>query len=319
MAAVPSTSELSSLELRHRRNYVKFLHQHRYDHNHAPSACLNAYLSVYTHTNSSANLRGVFQALVRGALLLGDQAFLTPSTNLVVTRHINYLQRLYPHQIRRAPPMLWSDLKLILEELQPLQCIKNLSTALLLRACFENGLRCGDALRLKTQDVLLELDGRIRISLPYTKTCRTPVQFVYHHTGEPYCFVALLYHFRKKCPYIWKPELYLFCALRRGKPSSRATPIPHYDGTRPLSVFRVAALLRRFSVRLGLSDILRVHSMRVGFACACMQAGIPLSEIQKLGQWKTDTYLLYVRDSVFRNHIRDGLVQSMVDFHMESV
>ena len=123
----------------------------------------------------------------------------------------------------------------------------------------------------------------------------------------------------KKCPYIWKPELYLFCALRRGKPSSRATPIPHYDGTRPLSVFRVAALLKRFSVRLGLSDILRVHSMRVGFACACMQAGIPLSEIQKLGQWKTDTYLLYVRDSVFRNHIRDGLVQSMVDFHMESV
>ena len=198
MAAVPSTSELSSLELRHRRNYVKFLHQHRYDHNHAPSACLNAYLSVYTHTNSSANLRGVFQALVRGALLLGDQAFLTPSTNLVVTRHINYLQRLYPHQIRRAPPMLWSDLKLILEELQPLQCIKNLSTALLLRACFENGLRCGDALRLKSQDVLLEPDGRIRISLPYTKTCRTPVQFVYHHTGEPYCFVALLYHFRKK-------------------------------------------------------------------------------------------------------------------------
>jgi len=65
--------------------------------------------------------------------------------------------------------------------------------------------------------------------------------------------------------------------------------------------------------------LLETHGHLILSGSACMQAGIPLSEIQKLGQWKTDTYLLYVRDSVFRNHIRDGLVQSMVDFHMESV
>ena len=293
---------------------MEFLKLHRYDHYHNPSACLNAYLSSYASRNSSAGLNSVFHALARGAILLGDQNFIWASTALVVNRHIRQLERLHPHETRRAPPMLWADLRAIMSYMDPLIITKNLTFCMLLRACFENGLRCGDALRSKYGAVVTDPNGRVWVTLPYTKTSRTPVQYVFHHTGEVECFVALFRRYQEKCAYACKPASFLFCNLRRGR-RSNILQAPRYDGDSVLTVHRVANLMRTLSLRLNLSDVLRVHSMRVGFACACMLAGIPLSEIQKLGQWKTDTYLLYVRDAVFRNYLRDGLVQNMVDFH----
>ena len=73
------------------------------------------------------------------------------------------------------------------------------------------------------------------------------------------------------------------------------------------------------SIELDFFGILRCHSLRAGFACALMLAGIPLQEIQKLGRWSSNTYLIYLRDALFLERIRDTLVQKMVNVGRSNV
>ena len=305
---------LSEYEYRQRRAYRLFLQERNIDHYHDPCFALKVYLGYYCVMHSSASLNAVLNALIRGASILGEaEQFISNGVRLVVKRHIRALELAHPHSPRRAPPMQYDHLILIERRLKPLVSFADLMALLLIRACFENGIRAGEALRMRIGGIKVLSGTRIEVKISHSKTSQgRPVIYHYHDTGEEYCFIRLLQIYQHLHHEVWLiSENYLFVSYSLVGSSSRSRSI--LDASKPLTTSWLSNVLKELSLELDFCDILRCHSLRSGFACALLLAGISLPEIQKLGRWSSDTYLIYLRDSLFVSHMRDPLIQKMVE------
>ena len=271
-------------------------------------------LSALERLEVLAEPNAVLNSLIRGASILGEaEQFISNGVRLVVKRHIRALELAHPHSPRRAPPMQYDHLILIERRLKPLVSFADLMALLLIRACFENGIRAGEALRMRIGGIKVLSGTRIEVKISHSKTSQgRPVIYHYHDTGEEYCFIRLLQIYQHLYHEVWLiSENYLFVSYSLVGSSSRSRSI--LDASKPLTTSWLSNVLKELSLELDFCDILRCHSLRSGFACALLLAGISLPEIQKLGRWSSDTYLIYLRDSLFVSHMRDPLIQKMVE------
>lgn len=311
---------LSEMEYRQRIAYHKFLVARGISHYADPTLALALYLEYYCACHSAASLTRVLHALIRGAHILGEQdIFIGPGTRLVINRHIRKLELENPRETRRAPPLLYGQLVVIERRLMPHTHFVDLMALSLIRLCFENGIRAGEATRFRMGGVRFVGDSRLEIIGSYSKTSRgKPIAYWFHDTHEKFCAVKLLKFYRGTFSDIWlNPDDYLFPNFSVS--GSRTRPRLNVHPDRALSTQWLAFVLKDLSVKLDFFGILRCHSLRAGFACALMLAGIPLAEIQKLGRWSSDTYLIYLRDALFLDHIRDSLVQKTVNVGCSNV
>jgi integrase len=209
--------------------------------------------------------------------------------------------------------MQYEYLLLIENRLRPQESFSDLMALLLIRACFENGIRTGEALCMRIGGIQVLSGTRIEVSISHSKTSLGhPVIYHYHETREKYCFIRLLQYYQHLHHDTWlNSENYLFASLSSVGSKSRSRFV--IDVTRPLTTSWLANVLKELSLELDFFDILRCHSLRSSFACALLLAGNSLPQIQKLGRWSSDTYLIYLRDSLFVPHMRDPLIQKMVE------
>ncbi len=69
----------------------------------------------------------------------------------------------------------------------------------------------------------------------------------------------------------------------------------HFDGS-PLTQFQFNAVLKQVLVFSGMGDAhIRAHSFRIGAATTAAAAGIPLTDIQAMGCWRSDAVLRYIQ------------------------
>ncbi len=92
-----------------------------------------------------------------------------------------------------------------------------------------------------------------------------------------FCPVAALHKFltvRPKCQGI------LFC---------------HFDGG-PLTRFQFGSVLQKAIGCLGMEGLnFKSHSLRIGAATTAFELGIPISDIQNLGRWRSEAVVRYIR------------------------
>ena len=69
----------------------------------------------------------------------------------------------------------------------------------------------------------------------------------------------------------------------------------HFDGN-PLTSYQFSAMLKRSLQFLRVADSnLTSHSFRIGMATACSIEGVTDEQIKKLGRWKSNVFLRYIR------------------------
>lgn len=91
------------------------------------------------------------------------------------------------------------------------------------------------------------------------------------------CPVAALRAFIQVRPFVPGP---LFC---------------HFGGT-PLTRYQFNAVLQKALGFSGLGNLrIRAHSFRIGAATVAHSLGVPLEEIQRMGRWRSDAALTYIR------------------------
>lgn len=72
-------------------------------------------------------------------------------------------------------------------------------------------------------------------------------------------------------------------------------PLFCHEGNQ-ITRYQVLALLKRSLSILGIEhNGIRTHSFRIGMATTCSVEGIPDEQIKKLGRWKSEAYLCYIR------------------------
>jgi hypothetical protein len=69
----------------------------------------------------------------------------------------------------------------------------------------------------------------------------------------------------------------------------------HFDG-RPLTKYQFSSMLKRSLSVLGMSHSkLSSHSFRIGMATQCTMDGYPDEQVMRLGRWRSNVYLRYIR------------------------
>ena len=69
----------------------------------------------------------------------------------------------------------------------------------------------------------------------------------------------------------------------------------HFN-SEPLTRYQFNAVLQKALVFCGLGDLhIRAHSFRIGAATVAHGMGVPLSDIQRMGRWRSDAVLTYIR------------------------
>ena len=111
--------------------------------------------------------------------------------------------------------------------------------------------------------------------------------------GGPLCAVEAVMDMELKWPK--RGEEPAFCHFTYKK---RAGPVRYST---------ITNLLKRTAARLGLSPKdFASHSLRAGGASALARGGAPPWQIQAIGRWKSDAYLLYIRNSSFGKWTTDA-------------
>ena len=79
------------------------------------------------------------------------------------------------------------------------------------------------------------------------------------------------------------------------RPSQSQPLFCHFDGS-PLTRYQFNAMLKKTLSFCGLQGLnYRTHSFRIGAASAAFELGVPEADIQRMGRWRSDAVLSYIR------------------------
>ena len=97
------------------------------------------------------------------------------------------------------------------------------------------------------------------------------------------------------CPVKWLAE---YCRIRPLTPDSSPLFV-HNDGS-PMSQTWFRGALKDLCSSLGLSGNVNTHSLRIGAATDAAASGMSDFEIQRLGRWRSQAFMVYVKPSPSR-------------------
>lgn len=96
-------------------------------------------------------------------------------------------------------------------------------------------------------------------------------------------------HDKNICP------LFLIKSFLQDRPAYDGPLFCHFDG-KPLTRYQFSSILRKSLPLIGIANASYTsHSFRIGMATTCALDNMPDVQIQKLGRWKSNAYLSYIR------------------------
>ncbi|XP_038057145.1 uncharacterized protein LOC119728820 [Patiria miniata] len=118
------------------------------------------------------------------------------------------------------------------------------------------------------------------ISFPYSKN---------NKTGAPQRVKLVTTQNSALCPVM---ALQGYISIR---PSGHGPLFCHFDGS-PLTAYQFNAVLKKALTFCGKGDLhYRPHSFRIGAATTAYELGVPSTDIQQMGRWRSDAVLTYIR------------------------
>jgi integrase len=253
---------------------------------------LGPFLVQWADRNHSSKVQWLVSAIKCEALEAHGQDF-DAYLKRYIARVRRGLEKLYAPVVKRKMPMTLDRLEATLHTFD-LGDPWDLQLLTMAYVAHDGLLRACELVNLRWEDVTMEEDGTVRLTIRESKVSMVAEEAVfspYERYGVDFCGATLLkwYMEHRASTGPARPSGWVF-------PSATRAKLPK---TRFVAAFQ-AKLVR---AALPGHDDFSGHSFRAGGATDLFDGGAPSRIVQLCGRWRSEAYLLYIRDHWFsRSH-----------------